>query len=168
MAAITDLGTLTGIANGDWLVVHDLTDATDKKITRQNLIAPMGAWTPVIEGTSSNPSSVTYSTAEGWYIDLGGIVIASFSLITSAISGGTGSLRIAGLPVNATSSVGIGACSAKLNFDTGYTQITLSPISGTAKFYVLESGDNAASALVPLSAWGASSDLSGTLIYKVS
>mgnify|MGYP001409849348 CR=1 FL=1 len=167
MAAITDLSTLTGIANADWLVVHDLTDATDKKISRQNLIAPMGAWTPTIEGTTGNPSSVTFSTATGWYIDLGGIVIASFSLITSAISGGSGSLRIAGLPIAATSSVGIGAAAGKINMDAGYTQMTLSPISGTTKFYVLISGDNVASGLPSISAWGNDSDLSGTLIYKV-
>lgn len=166
MAAITDLSTLTGVANADWLVIHDLTDNTDKKISRLNVVGPMGEWAPVIEGTSSNPSSVTYTTADGWYIDLGGIVIAAFQIVTSAISGGTGNLRISGLPATVTSGMGIGAASARLNFSSGYTQITLSPINGTTKFYPLQSGDNVASALIPLSAWGASSDLSGTLIYK--
>lgn len=167
MAAITDLSTLTGVANDDWLVIHDLTDNTDKKISRLNVVAPMGTWTPAIEGTTGNPSSVTTTTAEGWYIDLGGIIIASFSLVTSSISGGSGDLRIAGLPATVTSGLGIGAASARLDFSSGYTQITLSPINGTTKFYPLQSGDNVASALIPLSAWGASSDLSGTIIYKV-
>ena len=39
MAAITDLATLTAadVADTDWLVVHDLSAATDKKIARSSL-----------------------------------------------------------------------------------------------------------------------------------
>lgn len=56
MAAITDLATLTGVADGDYLVVSDTSDsATDKKITRANLL---GSTTATFAPTSTTENGI--------------------------------------------------------------------------------------------------------------
>jgi hypothetical protein len=57
-----------------------------------------GTWTPVIKGTASDPS-VTYGSARyGGYVKVGRQVTVSVNVVTTALSGGTGSAAIGGLP----------------------------------------------------------------------
>jgi len=56
-----------------------------------------GSWTPYWGGSGSDPT-VTYTEQIGTYTKVGRIVHATIRLVTSAYSGGSGSLRIKGLP----------------------------------------------------------------------
>ena len=56
-----------------------------------------GTWTPTFEGTTTNPT-VTYANQTGTYTKVGNLVTLFCQLRTSAASGGSGSLMIAGIP----------------------------------------------------------------------
>ena len=56
-----------------------------------------GSWTPVLEADTTSPT-VTYTSQYGIYTKIGDVVTVSFRVRTSAVSGGSGILRIAGLP----------------------------------------------------------------------
>ena len=59
-----------------------------------------GSWTPAITGTAGIPS-ITYSYRVGYYIKTGNAVIARWGMRINTISGGSGTLRITGLPYTA-------------------------------------------------------------------
>lgn len=56
-----------------------------------------GVITPVLQGTTSDPV-VTYNFANGHYVRIGQVVLFSVSVSTLTVSGGSGSVRIGGLP----------------------------------------------------------------------
>jgi hypothetical protein len=56
-----------------------------------------GTWTPTLGGSSSDPTS-TYVQQNGTYTKIGNIVTVNFNLYTSAISGGSGFIKLQGLP----------------------------------------------------------------------
>ena len=58
-----------------------------------------GTWTPTLNGSVSNPT-VTYTSANtgGVYVKVGRVVYITYEVRTSAISGGSGDVRIGGLP----------------------------------------------------------------------
>jgi hypothetical protein len=55
------------------------------------------AWTPVFIGTVSNPT-IAYSVQTGFYTRMGKMIFLSFHLGITTTSGGSGGLRISGLP----------------------------------------------------------------------
>ena len=58
-----------------------------------------GSFTPVLEGSTGNPSSVTYGNINaGYYTKIGNQVVVQGHLHITAYTGGTGKLVIAGLP----------------------------------------------------------------------
>jgi hypothetical protein len=59
-----------------------------------------GTWTPAYIGATSNPT-VTYTTQEGSYTKTGDMVTVRAQLIVNTTSGGSGNLRIGGLPFTA-------------------------------------------------------------------
>jgi hypothetical protein len=64
-----------------------------------------GTFTPFLDASSTDPS-LSYSTQVGAYEKIGALVHASFFINVSAVnSQGSGTLRIAGLPFNASSNV---------------------------------------------------------------
>jgi hypothetical protein len=56
-----------------------------------------GTWTPAWGGTTGNPTA-TYSTQTGKYTKIGNRVFMWFEIATATASGGSGTLRITGLP----------------------------------------------------------------------
>lgn len=56
-----------------------------------------GTWTPEYLGSTGSPT-VTYDVQSGKYTKIGNLVIARFELGTDLVSGGSGDLRIGGLP----------------------------------------------------------------------
>jgi hypothetical protein len=56
-----------------------------------------GTWTPTLLGSTTNPT-VTYVYQFGRYIKIGRIVTLSIIFTTDAVTGGSGSLRIGGVP----------------------------------------------------------------------
>lgn len=65
-------------------------------------IAEYGTWTPGYGGTSSNPT-VTYGSRAATYTKIGKLVICHLYLVTTAASGGTGTLTVTGLPFTSSS-----------------------------------------------------------------
>ena len=61
-----------------------------------------GTWTPTFEGGTTNPT-VSYSNQTGRYTKVGNLVTLFCQLRTTAASGGSGTLIIAGLPFNVSS-----------------------------------------------------------------
>ena len=98
MAAITDLATLahTDLAASDWLVVHDLSAATDKKM------APFasGTWTPALAFGGAT-TGITYTTQAGNYVRAGALVYVHFLITLSNKGSATGAATITGLPFTA-------------------------------------------------------------------
>ena len=113
-----------------------------------------GDWTPTITGSSSNPT-VTYTQQRGRYTKIGRIVSVTCQISTSALSGGSGDLRISGLPFtcgfptwaggamayNSTGSVTppdicmVGAGSTIFGFWAGVTAVTLGTISAVDWYF---------------------------------
>ena len=56
-----------------------------------------GSWTPTYEGSTSDPT-VTYDQQIGSYVKIGKLVRCEGRIRTDAVSGGSGNLRISGLP----------------------------------------------------------------------
>lgn len=67
-----------------------------------------GTFTPAWGGTGSDPTC-TYTQQNGVYTKIGRLVIATVEIVTTAVSGGAGNLRLAGLPVAAASGRYLGA-----------------------------------------------------------
>ena len=65
-----------------------------------------GTWTPAWGGTTSNPTN-TYSTQTGTYTKIGNRVTCWLEIATATTSGGSGNLRITGLPFTATGSLSL-------------------------------------------------------------
>jgi len=61
-----------------------------------------GTWTPTYLGSSGNPT-VTYQTQNGSYVKIGEFVHFSLEIETSAASGGSGFLRVGGIPFTTSS-----------------------------------------------------------------
>ena len=57
-----------------------------------------GTWTPTVTQASTNPTSITYSRQHGTYIKIGTLVYVTFNLYITAITNGSGQVRISGLP----------------------------------------------------------------------
>jgi hypothetical protein len=64
-----------------------------------------GTWTPVYDASTSSPT-VTHDKQTGYYVKIGRMVFISLQLRTDSVSGGSGNLRISGLPYSASSGDG--------------------------------------------------------------
>lgn len=97
MPAITDLSALTAIASGDLFVVHDISAATDKKITQSDLLGSSGNWTPVLAFGGAS-TGITYGTQTGIYNRVGNIVYISARMSLTSKGSATGIATVTGLP----------------------------------------------------------------------
>ncbi|HJY22892.1 MAG TPA: hypothetical protein VJ279_08415 [Hanamia sp.] len=86
-----------------------------------------GTWVPTITGSTTNPTSVGYSTQLGNYTRIGNVVYYHVTLIVNSLTIGAaaGDLQITGLPFTSKNTTGLtplGSCtSAGLSGGTGYT-----------------------------------------------
>ena len=64
-----------------------------------------GNWTPSYDASTSSPT-VTHDKQTGYYVKIGRMVFISLQLRTDSVSGGSGNLRISGLPYSASSGDG--------------------------------------------------------------
>lgn len=64
-----------------------------------------GTWTPTYVMSTTNFTSVSYTAQEGFYVKIGSTVIATWTLLTSAVTKGAaaGNLTVAGLPFTTSS-----------------------------------------------------------------
>ncbi len=93
-----------------------------------------GTWTPSWGGTGGNPTN-TYSTQTGTYTKIGNRVTCFCEIATATTSGGSGNLRILGLPFTVSSGLSLKADYAVTflaNFPSGGVGSgTLATLSGT-------------------------------------
>ncbi len=105
-----------------------------------------GVWTPTIAGDGGAFGSVTYAGQSGWYERIGANgLFLNFRVAWSAASGGTGNIRITGVPFTLDGAYpGNGYLAfSNLDISAGYTTVGCQPGSGTF-LDLLISGDNAA------------------------
>jgi hypothetical protein len=83
-----------------------------------------GTWTPVLAGSGSNPTGVTYGAGAqvGKYTKVGNVVTMFVYLQWSTYTGGSGNIQISGMPFVAVNAVNGGYCN-------GPTQISLITLS---------------------------------------
>ena len=80
-----------------------------------------GTWDPTLDGSTGNPSGTASSTQNvGFYTKVGRMVMASFRVEYSSVSGGSGAFRIGGLPFNVISNSNYRS-SGNLSFFRGIT-----------------------------------------------
>jgi hypothetical protein len=90
-----------------------------------------GTWTPVASADTP-PSSVTYTTQSGFYTKIGNVVYVRFR-VTFGFSGGSGGLRITGLPFTAASGANPKTAVQQDNITyTGYTYLECGATGGNS------------------------------------
>jgi len=129
------------------------------------LIYEEGTWTPGFEGAVANPTSVVWSEQTGNYVRIGRLVTASFYWRPQSWTGGSGNLKITGLPFTIDGAVVSGnAMTNNLDYPTG-TTIAFNFGDGNAFFYVHMSGDDIAWDPVEVSNVAAYDIIQGTITY---
>jgi hypothetical protein len=129
-----------------------------------------GTWTPTLQGSTTNPT-VTYVTQTGSYTKIGNMVTVFVRLQTSAVSGGSGTALVAGLPftVNSTyrNGAGIGYFSG-ITLGSGNTQVGLSPdTGGVSTIRFVQSGSGVGASTILVGGIGAALDIVFTFTYSV-
>jgi hypothetical protein len=128
-----------------------------------------GTWTPTLTGASSNPT-VSYTTQNGRYTKIGNTVTLYFQCFTSSVSGGTGRLRISGLPFTSNSNNKAGTALGYVSFvnlNAGYTTFSLVLEGSGAHLLGAQSGDNVSAIEVNVTEAGNAFNVVGTLSYFV-
>ncbi len=137
-----------------------------------------GKWTPVYEGQTTNPDSITYSFQVGEWIRRGNQVTVWFYIGTSSVTigSGAGDLRVTGLPFPCSSTVTPNYTPiAAFNFagdDTVFDdpRPAFARISGSSNYLEFEQADGTTNitATATYLATGASSNrINGTITYPV-
>lgn len=115
-----------------------------------------GTFTPTLQGSTGNPTP-TYTAQVGTYTRIGNIVYVWIQVYTSAVSGGTGDLRIGDLPFSTNASYGarfIVTCT-RVDFSATATYVNAAVDGSSNKIYLTETNDNSNDTVVPISAWNA-------------
>lgn len=117
-----------------------------------------GTFTPTLGGSTGDPTSVTYASQNGQYMRLGRLIVFAAIVSTTARTGGTGNIRIRGLPFTTHSFMSIIPCVARphnIAWASGASQqFAVGRVIGGGDSLTLDRiTDNAAVAEVPLSAW---------------
>lgn len=131
-----------------------------------------GTWTPTLEATSSNPT-VTYTAQNGTYVRIGRLVFASFYLATSAKSGGSGSLKVAGLPFtvasgNANYSGGMLGAQSSISINSNCTGFSPQVQAGTKYMKIFEQTNTyRAAVFLDIGLWQNASNMYASVVYMV-
>lgn len=142
--------------NKDRVQVYDNTviTQTGKKSPKATIPFAGKTFTPTIEGTGGNPT-VVYSQQKGYYYETADVVNFYIDLIVTSYTGGSGQLRIGGLPFLPNGNEG--SCSiSKLSGVTYTGQIVAAHEAANNKVLVRQVGSGAAQATLNLGAFSAS------------
>lgn len=120
-----------------------------------------GSWTPILSSNGTNPS-VTYSIRYGNYLRIGDLWVFDCYIATSARTGGTGNLRVTGLPFTFPRTVPLGIRTNGITYSN--TAIGRG-IAGGAAMCVDNVGGGLAPSELPISSWppNAAMHLSGAI-----
>jgi hypothetical protein len=138
-------------------------------VNAQTPVTSQGSWVPVLAGSSVAGTPV-YTTQAGSYEQIGRQVTARFSIITSAITGISGDVRVAGLPfANNATDIGIGfiSCFSGWTGTAGFTTIG-GVVDGSQTFMrIQESGNGVNSPNAIAAHFAATTALLGVVFYHV-
>ena len=128
-----------------------------------------GTWTPVFEGTTTNPT-LTYSSGYPWgrYTKIGNLVTIGFELRTTARSGGSGDIKITGLPFT-TDKQFMGAASIyNIDLDAS-AKYVIAYLDGLSIRFD-QNRDNGTGIPLPVSAWftGSLCIINATITFNIS
>lgn len=154
-------------ANGA-VIFNDPASAEGVLGTNSVSIYEEGTFTPVITGSSSNPT-VTYTTQLGWYQLIGNWCQADVNIEINTFSGGTGAIRIS-LPFAAASDTDYVAQGAILTSGVAYTGSSTSLIAQVnatnAYFGIRSLTTNAADASTLVGSFAAGDVIRVSMRYK--
>lgn len=128
-----------------------------------------GTFTPAIEGETTNPT-VGYSTQYGAYTRIGRMVNFSIRLTLSSLSGGSGNVKIVGLPFTAGLSNNPYACAMEVSgvtFGAGLTSISYRPLSGQTWGRLNQFGSGAAATATTIAQLSSTADIIISGAYMV-
>lgn len=115
-----------------------------------------GTFTPVLDGTSGASPVVSYSVQSGYYTKIGNVVNTSCYITVSSISGGSGNIRISGLPFTvANNSNNNGICTilmSGVDIPTGVSYVGLYTNPNTTEVRPLCTVDTSGWVEIPISA----------------
>lgn len=124
-----------------------------------------GTWTPSF--TASTNPSCTFATQAGYYVKRGRIVTITCRIALSAVSGGSGTVSISGLPFTTTNkadargAASVGWCNGVTV--SGQVALTYSPNSNSLALVQMNNG---ASSFLTAAALSGSTDMRFTLTYE--
>jgi hypothetical protein len=123
-----------------------------------------GTFTPTITGDISAPT-LGYVRQDGYYTKVGNIVHCNMYVQTSSRTGGSGGLRILGLPFVSTNVSSIEFYGNVLGYyiSSGRTQLDCNTFPNTSQLAILGGGNNTDWAPVPITGWG-----TGTTAVRIS
>jgi len=115
-----------------------------------------GNWTPLMFGSSSNPTVTYGSDNYGRYVKIGKMVFIEGHLSWTAYSGGSGSIQLAGLPFSHIAAnwadVAVGLMSNWTSAG-GYQWVGIQMGSNETTFVLVEGGSGKTGIASPLSNW---------------
>ncbi|MDA7435990.1 hypothetical protein N8630_03020 [Synechococcus sp. AH-601-C19] len=129
-----------------------------------------GSWTPTINAHTGTVPTVSYGTQLGDYVKIGNIVMLTFEISISSISGNAGQyISIQGQPFDfkGSSPRGAGAFTSNVTNWARTDIIALSRLSNTSMGF-LSQNNNTNWGWEALSAWAASDTIRGSIYYEVS
>ena len=128
-----------------------------------NLPIESGTVNVSLSSTATAPSSVTYTQRAFYYVRVGPIVVFSGRIATSAVTGGTGDIRITGLPyacIAMHTIVSHRSANLPLRDSGGNpTPLYVYLVSNSSSIAVGYQSHNSGATALPLSQWGANGDL---------
>lgn len=130
-----------------------------------------GVWTPELQGSGGNPTSVTYAGQTGQYTRIGDMVFFAFQVTVTSFTGGAGTARIS-LPLTARNPVNLGAyrCAAlvhNVTIPAAVQDMQFSVVSGAAVGALSGTRSATSSYTILLSDLGASALIQASGIYHV-
>jgi hypothetical protein len=99
-----------------------------------------GTFTPTLTGSTGTPT-VTYTTRTGVYVKIGSFVYVSIYLQTTAVSGGSGDIRVTGLPFATGTTDTMRGNVITYLVNVGGIAVPTSIASGNTFFAILGSGN---------------------------
>lgn len=139
------------------------------------IIATFGTWTPSING-STIPGTFGAFNTNGYYIQIGNWISASFAINGFTLVGATGDLIVSGLPFPALSlanywPVASGYLSnTNSTFPTGYTEVSyyIDPIVDPSSLQIVISGSGLANSPVSVLYFTSGINAFGTINYIIN
>jgi hypothetical protein len=133
-----------------------------------------GTWSPTITQSVSNPTGITYARQQGIYIKVGTLVFLSFNLYITAITNGSGNIRISNFPFTAGNVSEGDRAGMTINYCSGFTS-TSCPTGGivinnstSIDLTTSDSADARNGRSTYCTNTGSSINLYGTIMYRAS